>query len=163
MYNGQCKRKVNYGKEIQYCGAVERRSKGGKLWSPIFGDVKFERLSNFPLRKDEAIDVLKDGYRYSFRKDGKYDEDGEVCLFPSKDCRTWENFKAPWLHKQFEPLTPILFKHYNGSDAPMTWELGIYCRYDKETNRHIITNDNKLDDSMIIAYDDNKDLLGKEV
>lgn len=133
-----------------------------KLYSPILGDCEFDHIS------EDIIYVKAFGTEFLFNEYGhmftlEIGHTRECVLFPSKDCRTWENFKAPWLHKQFEPLTPILFKHYNGSDAPMTWELGIYCRYDKETNRHIITNDNKLDDSMIIAYDDNKDLLGKEV
>lgn len=133
-----------------------------KLYSPILGDCEFDHIS------EDIIYVKAFGTEFLFNEYGhmftlEIGHTRECVLFPSKDCRTWENFKAPWLHKQFEPLTPILFKHYNGSDAPMTWELGIYCRYDKETNRHIITNDNKLDDSMIIAYDDNKDLLGKEI
>ena len=70
--------------------------KGMKLYSPLFGEVKFvkiERQSDFPI-------VVTDckGNGKSFTEYGVYfvdHPDAECLLFPSKDCRTWEGWKLP--------------------------------------------------------------------
>ena len=77
--------------------------KGTKLYSIVFGDIKFEKLI-----KDELYPIfirMDDNRIRSFSADGKmYYGFGECVLFPSKDQRDWSKFTAPWLEKQGDSL-----------------------------------------------------------
>lgn len=78
---------------------------GTKLYSPIFGEVDFERIQS----DDENAIVITKGYvTASFTKEGFYYAyaDVECTLFPSKDQRDWSKFTAPWPKKErFDPKT----------------------------------------------------------
>ena len=81
--------------------------KGTKLYSTIFGEVKFVECNNL-----YQIVVDKEDKYYHFTSQGmfiferiKYNL-GECCLFPSKDQRDWSKFSAPWYKKEkFDPMT----------------------------------------------------------
>ena len=88
--------------------------KGWKFWSPLFGEVKFDRIVY------SRIEVVCDKIHRQvvFNADGKYemlaysDNNGnylfsdECLLFPSKDQRDWRKFTAPWYKKdKFDPKT----------------------------------------------------------
>lgn len=63
--------------------------KGMKLYSPIFGEVKFLTVFN-----NEYIDTytsVADIHR--FQKDGRFDSGGECMLFPSKRQKDWYAFQ----------------------------------------------------------------------
>lgn len=81
---------------------------GWKFWSPIFGEVDFQKILN----DDEcAIIVTKGVIDASFTKEGFYyaDLSEECLLFPSKEQRDWSKFTAPWYNneknKKFDPKT----------------------------------------------------------
>jgi hypothetical protein len=62
--------------------------KGTKLYSPLFGEVKLQSVS------DAMIEVGIEGAASTFYKDGRYYRsysNGECLLFPSKDKRNWDN------------------------------------------------------------------------
>ena len=65
--------------------------KGIKLYSTIFGDVKFNHVENdtYPI----VLDVRK-GFTFRVSQDGRYINDfsGECTLFPSKEQRDWSKF-----------------------------------------------------------------------
>ena len=86
--------------------------KGTKLYSPIFGDVMFERIDDngqYPIivkYKSEKVDDWWDYIR--FTKEGLFINkiNTECTLFPAKDQRDWSKFKAPWYKKErFDPKT----------------------------------------------------------
>ena len=86
--------------------------KGTKLYSPIFGDVMFERIDDngqYPIivkYKSEKVDDWWDYIR--FTKEGLFINkiNTECTLFPAKDQRNWSKFTAPWYKKEkFEPKT----------------------------------------------------------
>lgn len=63
---------------------------GTKLYSPIFGDVKLiNSCGNF-------IKCSTSGGWHTFYSDGKYFQEGEVMLFPSKEQRDWSKFLIPF-------------------------------------------------------------------
>lgn len=76
---------MNIAEILKYC------PKGTKLYSTIFGDVKFHKVL------DEGIVeiTLSCGAIERFFKDGLYTSDGECVLFPSKDQRDWDEFRPP--------------------------------------------------------------------
>ena len=78
---------------------------GTKLYSTICGEVKFSHIEN-----DEQPIVVETmtGYLIRLAQDGRYFSclDGECTLYPSKDCRDWSKFIAPWYKKEkFDPKT----------------------------------------------------------
>lgn len=77
---------------------------GTKLYSTIFGDVKFSQIS-----KDSDYPIVLHTYKDCFTvvtKHGRhnidYEIEGECVLFPSKDQRDWSKFTAPWYNKSIE-------------------------------------------------------------
>jgi hypothetical protein len=78
-------------KKINIAELLEDCPKGTELYSPLFGELKFEGISH-------TLILCRDGYRgiISFESDGKYIpkyHNAECMLFPSKDVRTWEGFQ----------------------------------------------------------------------
>ena len=77
--------------------------KGTKLYSTVWGDVKFNSVSMDILR---PINVEIDGGIIAcIANDGKLDScfDGECTLFPSKEVRTWDSFQPK--KPKFDPKT----------------------------------------------------------
>ena len=100
--------------------------KGTKLYSTIFGDVKFEEINKDRLHP--IIVRICDGHTEYFTADGKkyygiYN--GECILFPSKDQRDWSKFniKKP----KFDPKTLKLFDKVLVKDITEDkWECNIF-------------------------------------
>jgi len=78
---------------INIADLLRNAKKGTILWSPLFGPVEFMQLG-----KNDQIWVKVDNSE-PFDKYGRYFGSrftkAECLLFPSKECRTWENFKLP--------------------------------------------------------------------
>lgn len=106
--------------------------KGTKLYSPLVGEVEFERIL------DDAYSVItlyNNGRALSFTSEGLYydnaGEEAECLLFPSKDQRDWSKFTAPWYKKErfdpktLKPLDTVLVK-----DVSLGyWHIGIFSHY----------------------------------
>lgn len=76
---------MNIAEILKYC------PKGTKLYSTVFGEVKFSKINP----DDMIVIIIKDNSKRVFRKDGSYSEYGECVLFPSKDQRNWSKFRLP--------------------------------------------------------------------
>ena len=80
--------------------------KGTKLYSTIFGEVKFMYIDTN--NEYKIVYEGKDGMNHSVASNGKYrfEFNGECTLFPSKEQRDWSKFTAPWYKKErFDPKT----------------------------------------------------------
>ena len=78
---------------------------GTKFYSPVWGEVSFERILDIGVYTSE-IDTASGSQHGT--KEGCYvnREDAECILFPSKDQRDWSKFTAPWYKKEkFDPKT----------------------------------------------------------
>ena len=80
--------------------------KGTFFWSDNFGVVKFVSVGT---ERDTPIEVeLADGWKTQYTKEGWCDPrlPASCLLWPSKDCRDWSKFTAPWYKKdRFDPKT----------------------------------------------------------
>ena len=80
-------------KEINIAEILRDKSKGTKLWTPIYGEVGFIGIdihqSKYPIEVG-----IPERFRLLFTKYGKrFDTEGaELLLFPSKDMRDWSKF-----------------------------------------------------------------------
>ena len=76
---------------INLVNILKHCPKGMKLYSPIFGEVKFLTVFN-----NEYIDTYTSaGNILRFQKDGRFDSGGECMLFPSKRQKDWDAFQIP--------------------------------------------------------------------
>lgn len=148
--------------DINIAELLEDAPKGTKLYSTVFGEVTFLQVEHNSNGEIYGITVKKgNGYCHVFYKDGRFSsgyQGGECTLFPSKGCRTWENFKAPWKykHKCFEPFQRVLV-HCEDN----IWSADIYSHYVEYAKKHC-TIVRWWNDEDIILYEGNEDKLGKE-
>lgn len=64
--------------------------KGTKLYSPICGNCKLLKIYN-----GLGFDVINDiNEVFNFSYDGRYNLNGECCIFPSKENRDWNTFRS---------------------------------------------------------------------
>ena len=137
---------------------------GTKLYSTICGEVKLSHIENdeYPI----VVETMT-GYIFRLSQDGRYFGclDGECTLYPSKDCRDWSKFVAPWYKKErFDPkaLKPFdkvlvydiydicegwacaFFSHIRESEYPYSTSSGSFkvcIPYNDETKHLVGTTD----------------------
>lgn len=93
---------------INLCEILKDCPKGTKLYTPIIGEVMFQRIEELApyqiiVCPPDDLDDL-----YYFTKEGKYYKTkvGECLLFPSKDQPDWSKWECPKLKKpKFDPKT----------------------------------------------------------
>ena len=80
-------------KEINIAEILTDKSKGTKLWTPIYGEVEFIGV-DIQQSKYPIVAGIPERFRLLFTKYGKhFDTEGaELLLFPSKDMRDWSKF-----------------------------------------------------------------------
>ena len=135
--------------------------KGTKLYSPIFGEVEFEKIGS---NKEDAIVITKGVITSSFTKEGFYyaDKSEECLLFPSKDQRDWSKFTAPWYKKEmFDPKTLKPFDKvlvYDIYDICEGWTCALFSHI-RESEYPYSTSSGSF--KVCIPYnDDTKNLVG---
>lgn len=79
-------------KELNIAAILKDKTLGTKLWSPIFGNCLFSRLSGSGIRVFPIHNGFTSTEEKSFFVTGQYTLLGEVCLFPSKQMRDWSKF-----------------------------------------------------------------------
>lgn len=132
--------------------------KGTKLYSPIWGDVEFNSVSMDILR---PINVEIDGGIIAcIANDGKLEPnfDGECMLFPSKEVRTWDNFKPKqpkFDPKTLNPFDKVLVCNCDGD----IWRCSIFSHICGKDNLPSVCNG--IGYKYCIPYnDDTKHLVG---
>lgn len=92
--------------QLNLCEILKNCPEGTELWSDNYGIVKFVTVStewDTPIRVE-----LTNGCIARYTEEGWYDKrfPASCLLWPSKDCRDWSKFTAPWLKKErFDPKT----------------------------------------------------------
>ena len=100
---------------------------GTELWSDNYGEVKFLHINTSlenPIRMERA-----DGYSVSYTKEGwcRIEFPASCLLWPSRDCRDWSKFTAPWYKKEkFDPKTLQPFDKVLILDTYDVWQIEIF-------------------------------------
>ena len=81
---------------INLCQILKDCPKGEKLYATFLGDVKFVDIINDTISVESWTTKI-----YHFFSDGRYELNGELVLFPSRDQRDWSKFVS--LSKRFNP------------------------------------------------------------
>ena len=112
--------------------------KGTKLYSTIYGDVEFVKVSN---HLEYPIEVKRRYYSIgSFTNDGRLlaGYNGECVLFPSKEQRDWSKFKPKkpkFDTKTLKPFDKVLVR--NSDDNKWRCALYSYTIDGNEVNKYV--------------------------
>ena len=101
--------------------------KGWKFYSSIFGEVKFNKISEYSTYP--VVCVTSHDTCCTTTKGGKHLENynGECTLFPSKEQRDWSKFTAPWYKKEkFDPKTLQPFDKVLILDTYDVWQIELF-------------------------------------
>ena len=106
--------------ELNISEILKGKSKGTKLYSPIFGDCTFSFIQGVT----DAICVIANDTREFFDYKGLYSPTGERQLFPSKEMRDWEKYawkkgdvlvhKDGTVHIIFEGFEDDMYRTFKG-------------------------------------------------
>ena len=103
---------------------------GTKFYTPVWGEVSFNRICNVGTYVIGIKDVERN--KWWLTKEGRYANRAytECILFPSKEQRDWSKFTAPWLKKErfdpkiLKPFDRVICK--NGLDK---WHCDFFSSY----------------------------------
>ena len=137
--------------------------KGWKFWSPIFGEVEFER--NYGNNRTINISVIKDGTEWYFTSDAKIILGGiksqEVMIYPSRYFHDWSRFNVPWYKKEkFDTKTLKPFDRVLTIMANEEWSTHLFSHIKKiQSSTPYVCNG--IGYKCCIPYnDDTKHLVG---
>ena len=107
---------------------------GTEFWSDDYGKVKF--LCIYTSLEHPIMVRRTDGYKASYTKEGwcSIDFPASCLLWPSKDCRDWSKFSAPWYKKEkfdpntLKPFDKVLAKDFDGNSY---WTCNLFSHYYK--------------------------------
>ena len=114
-------------KELNLCEILKNCPEGTELWSDNYGLVKFVNVStewDTPIRVE-----LINGFIARYTEEGWCDKrfPANCLLWPSRDCRDWSKFTAPWLKKErFDPKTLKPFDKVLGGDYGLKWGVDFF-------------------------------------
>ena len=115
-------------KEMNLCEILKNCPEGTELWSDNYGLVKFVNVStewDTPIRVE-----LINGFIARYTEEGWCDKrfPANCLLWPSRDCRDWSKFTAPWLKKErFDPKTLKAFDRVLVKDSEsLTWKINMF-------------------------------------
>lgn len=137
--------------------------KGTKLYSTIFGEIKFVNINNLY----QIIVSIEDKYYYFtpegvFILQGIIYHHGECVLFPSEEQRDWSKFTAPWYKKEkFDPKTLKPFDKVLVRDSgKYTWRCTFYSHTREDGSSWKYVTDNSAYEYCIPYNDETKHLVG---
>lgn len=82
---------------LNLCEILKNCPKNTNLYCTFLGDVTFQCI------EEDRIIIKSDCGSYSFLEDGTFNPKGECVLFPSREQRDWNKFKASI--ERFDPKT----------------------------------------------------------
>ena len=147
--------------EIDLTKILKDCPKGTKLYSTVYGDVEFYKID---LDSDSTLKIyvkIWAGVIVRFDDSGKLELScrGECTLFPSKEVRTWDNFKPK--KPKFDPKTLQPFDKVLVKNSVFPWRCDIfsYCQRNKRITCHCISDD-YIYDRCIPYNEGTKHLVG---
>ena len=119
-------------KNIDLTKILKDCPKGWEFWSDNYGEVQFYSIKESfdkPILTKRADETIA-----SYTKEGwcSIDFPANCLLWPSKDCRDWSKFTAPWYKKEkFDPKTLQPFDKVLVRDDTCKWKVDFYSYKDE--------------------------------
>ena len=145
--------KINIAELLKDC------PKGTKLYSPIFGGLKFNEVN---VINNRILVVQQNDYIAEFESDGRLTncKNGECLLFPSKECRDWSKFQRPFIKDKFnintlKPFDKVLIRDRDTDE----WNISFFSHCNGlEHYKYSCINNTGY--AQCIPYEGNEHLLG---
>ena len=159
-------------KDFDIYEILKGKTEGTALYTSMCGKVEFRYLQGNKEAAEAIITNTNNGAEYTFDKNEKYVEEGEVLLFPSDKMRDWSKFawkkgdvlvsKDRNVHIIFEKFEDDAYKNFHGQYY--LWEEGGSMVNFEEDENYMQTSDfNKAnkEDAQEYIYKIEKILGGK--
>ena len=134
---------------------------GTEFWSDNYGKVQFLCIGRI---LDYPIEVRRtNGFPTYYTKEGwcSIDFPANCLLWPSKDCRDWSKFTAPWYKKEkFDPKTLKPFNRVLVRDEDGVWDCDFFSYISNRNIHHPYVTIASCYDFCIPYNDDTKHLVG---
>ena len=147
-------------KNIDLTKILKDCPEGTVFWSDNYGEVQFYSIKE---SFDKPILTKRaDGSIASYTKEGwcSVAFPANCLLWPSKDCRDWSKFTAPWYKKdKFDPKTLKPFDKVLVRDEGEYWDCDFFS-YISNRNIHPYVTIASCYDFCIPYNDDTKHLVG---
>ena len=151
---------------INLCEILKNCPEGTELWSDNYGVVQFKCIVknyigpiNYPILVNRS-----DGHNVYYTKEGWSDKyfPASCLLWPSKDCRDWSKFNAPWHKKdKFDPKTLKPFDRVLVRDScEYSWRCSLYSHTKENENTFKYVTGGSTYEYCIPYNDDTKHLVG---
>lgn len=143
-------------KDFDIYEILKGKTEGTSLYTPMCGKVEFRYLQGNKEAAEAIITNTNNGAEYTFDKNGKYVEEGEVLLFPSDKMRDWSKFawkKGDVLvtedgnaHIIFEKFTDDTYTIFDGKYY--------YCKNGKKGYTYLRECDNAITEEFTLETED---------
>jgi hypothetical protein len=130
-------------KELNLVEILKDCPKGMTLWSPCWGDLTYNGIDWNEYGAWKSDDDEEEGFfpilttwvesDLSFNPYGKYVNNGDVMIYPSKENRDWSTFKVEkpkWNPDTLQPFDKVLVRDV----VSQYWCGNLYLYTDKETD-----------------------------
>ena len=148
--------------KLNLCEILKDCPEGTELWSDNYGIVKFVNVGT---EWDTPIRVkLTNEWIARYTEEGWCDKrfPANCLLWPSRDCRDWSKFTAPWLKKErFDPKTLKPFDRVISRNKYDEWTCTLFSHIGNKPNtRFIYVTCESVYEYCIPYNDDTKHLVG---
>lgn len=142
--------KINVAELLKNC------EKGMELYSPIFGELKFNEVNAI---NNRILVVQQNDYIAEFESDGRLIncKNGECLLFPSKDQRDWSKFdvaKPKFDITTLKPFDKVLVRDH----ITQIWTADLFSFFDKDRACPYVCIGHYT--NQCVPYEENEHLLG---
>ena len=141
--------------KIDIAEILKDKPKGTKLYCKLIGDCKVDYVS-----PKGTIEVYNDrNDRVKLDRYGKFNQLGEVLLYPSKDMIDWHKLKVT--KNAYKTFDYVLAKSDDELDL-QEWTLCQYSHTDSFGNI-VFVGGGYTDAENVIPYEGNESLLGTQI
>lgn len=143
-------------KDFDIYEILKGKTEGTSLYTPMCGKVEFRYLQGNKEAAEAIITNTNNGAEYTFDKNGKYVEEGEVLLFPSDKMRDWSKFA--W--KKGDVLVTedgnahIIFEKFTDDTYTIFAGNYYYCKNGKKGYTYLRECDNAITEEFTLETED---------
>ena len=143
-------------KDFDIYEILKGKTEGNSLYTPMCGKVEFRYLQGNKEAAEAIITNTNNGAEYTFDKNGKYVEEGEVLLFPSDKMRDWSKFawkKGDVLVTE-DGAAHIIFENFTDDTYTIFAGKYYYCKNGAKGYTYLRECDNAITEEFTLETED---------
>ena len=143
-------------KDFDIYEILKGKTEGNSLYTPMCGKVEFRYLQSNKEAAEAIITNTNNGAEYTFDKNGKYVEEGEVLLFPSDKMRDWSKFawKKGNVLVTEDGAAHIIFEKFTDDTYTIFAGKYYYCKNGAKGYTYLRERDNAITEEFTLETED---------